>query len=405
MNAVAKQVQLEIRLKKAHIKLIKHPETCLYGGVILMGESSIVDDACECPTAYTDGYNKRYGRAFMDSLTDPEVAGIVLHENLHVLMMHIPRHRDLMKENARLANMAMDYAVNDIIVELHNKDRALIKLPDGGLYDPMFAGWSVRRIYEFLKKESEGGGGGSGPGGQGGGRGNPLDTHDDKPFSGMSEAEQKQVKRDVDDAIHQGGILAGRFGAKIPRLIKEMMAPQVDWREALRDYWVSAVRGKDELTWRKFNKRRVADEYYLPSPINETVGEVILAIDTSGSISNDDISKVASQIADLCETVTPDRIRVLWWDTRVHGEQMFEGDYTNIVHMLKPMGGGGTCVSCVSDYILEKSVNADCMIVFTDGHVESNIDWKTTVPTLWLITERGNKQFTPPSGSKITINS
>lgn len=396
MNAIPKQVDIEIRLKKAHIKLIKHPETCLYGGVILMGESSVVDDPKDCPTAYTDGYNKRYGRTFMEKLTDPEIAGIVLHENLHVLMKHIPRHRDLMKENRMLSNMAMDYAANDIIVELNKAHPTLAALPKGGLYDPMFQGWSVRRIYEYLKQENKRG--------QGGNRGQPMDEHDDQPFDSMSEEQQGQVKRDVDDAIHQGGILAGKFGAKIPRLIKELMAPQVDWREVLQEFWVSAVRGSDELTWRRFNKHRLADDYYLPSSINETVGEVILAIDTSGSISNDDIGKVATHIRELCESVTPERVRVLWWDTQVHGEQVFEGNYENITSLLKPMGGGGTRVGCVSDYILSKNLTADCMIVFTDGYVESGIDWKVNVPTLWLITEGGHAGFRPPSGSKIQIN-
>ena len=130
MNASVKTVDVELRLKKAHIKLLRHPQTCLYGGVILMGESSVIDDPKQCPTAYTDGYNKRYGRDFMDKLTDQELAGVVLHENLHVLMKHIPRHRDLMKEDSRLANMAMDYAVNDLIVDLSQRDATLIKLPD-----------------------------------------------------------------------------------------------------------------------------------------------------------------------------------------------------------------------------------------------------------------------------------
>ena len=146
MNAAVKVVDASIRLKKAHIRLIKHPETCLYGGVILMGESSVIDDPSQCPTAYTDGKNKRYGRAFMEKLSDEEVAGLIMHENLHVLMKHIPRHRDLMKENAKLANIAMDYAVNDVI---HNiNDKKLCVLPKGALYDPMFSGWSVRRIYD-----------------------------------------------------------------------------------------------------------------------------------------------------------------------------------------------------------------------------------------------------------------
>ena len=70
MSAVMRELDLETRLKKAHIALIKNPETCLYGGVILMGESSIIDDPKKCPTAYTDGLNKRYGRDFMSKLSD-----------------------------------------------------------------------------------------------------------------------------------------------------------------------------------------------------------------------------------------------------------------------------------------------------------------------------------------------
>ena len=397
MSAVPKQVDIEIRLKKAHIKLIKHPETCLYGGVILMGESSIVDDPRKCPTAYTDGYNKRYGRAFMEKLSDEEIGGLVLHENLHVLLKHIPRHRDLMKENGRLANIAMDYVVNDIIMEINKSHPTLAALPGDCFYDPMFSGWSVRRVYDYLKQECESGKGGGRPQ-------ESFDEHDDQPFDGMSEEQQGQLKRDVEDAIHQGGILAGKFGAKIPRVIKELMAPQVDWREVLQEFWVAAVRGSDELTWRRFNKHRLADDYYLPSSINETVGEVILAIDTSGSISNDDIGKVATHIRELCESVTPERIRVLWWDTKVHGEQVFEGNYENITSLLKPMGGGGTRVGSVSDYINNEGLNADCLIVFTDGYLEDDIKWRVSIPSLWLITEGGSNSFVPPSGGKIQIN-
>ena len=49
----------ETRLKKAHIALMKHPETALFSGVILMGRS-IVEDGI--PTAYTNGRDKKYGR-------------------------------------------------------------------------------------------------------------------------------------------------------------------------------------------------------------------------------------------------------------------------------------------------------------------------------------------------------
>lgn len=409
MNLAAKLVDVETRLKKAHIKLIKHPETCLYGGVILMGESAVIDDPADCPTAYTDGYNKKYGRDFMEKLTDPEIAGVVLHENLHVLLKHIPRHKDLMKEDSRLANIAMDYVVNAIIMEINKKHPTLLSLPTCGCYDPMFHDWSVRRVYDYLKKEQQAQQQQKQQQqqGQSGGSPNPsrpqqsFDQHDDAGVQDMSSDEVEKLGKKIDEAIQQGGILAGKFGAKIPRVIKDLMQPDIDWREVLQDFWTSHVRGADEFTWRRFNKRRLADDYFLPSSINETIGEVILAIDTSGSISNEDIGRVAARIKELCETLPPERIRVLWWDTKVHGEQVFADNYDGIVGMLKPMGGGGTRASCVSEYIIENNLNADCMVVFTDGHVEQQVKWDTNIPTIWLITEGGNGNFIPPRGVKV----
>lgn len=396
MNTAEKIIDVETRLKKAHIKLIKHPETCLYGGVILMGETSVIDNKAECPTAYTDGYNKRYGREFMESLTNSEIAGVVLHENLHVLLKHIPRHRDLMKENKRLSNIAMDYVVNDIITELGTKHSDLVQLPEGCFYDPMFTGWSVRRVYDYLKKEMDEGGGSSRPN-------EAFDDHDGDAVGDMEPSDIDKLSKSIDEAIHQGGILAGRFGAKIPRVIKDLMQPDIDWREILQDFWTAYVRGADELTWRRFNKHRLVDNYYLPSSINESVGEVILAIDTSGSISSVDIAKVASRVQELCDTLPPERVRILWWDTQVHGEQMFEGGYANIASLLKPMGCGGTRASCVSDYIVKNNISADCMVMFTDGYLEDDLNWQTSIPSIWLIKEGGNETFSPPRGLKVVM--
>jgi predicted metal-dependent peptidase len=67
--------------------------------------------------------------------------------------------------------------------------------------------------------------------------------------------------------------------------------------------------------------------------------------------------------------------------------------------MLKPLGGGGTRVGCVSDYLVKESIKADCMIVMTDGYVESKPVWNTAIPSLWLVTL--NRSFTPPSGRKV----
>lgn len=408
----------EMRLKKAHVALMKHPETALYSGVILMGKSAIEKGI---PTAYTDGINKKYGEEFITKLDDAELRGIVMHENLHVALKHITRFNREFKDNPMLTNVATDYAVNSVIYGV--EDKSFLKLPDGALYDAKFDNWSAREIYNYLKqnlppqpkvKISMGGGDcdGDGEGGQGSitieidGKQYNVSSQDEHDFSGeneggkqMSPAEQAQLSDAIDRALREGGILAGRMGSKTPRAITELLEPKVDWREALREFVTSSTRGSDEFTWRRFNKRLLANDYYLPSLENESVGELVIAIDTSGSIGGVELNEFATELASICDNVTPDKVRVLWWDTEVHGEQVFENDYTNIATMLKPKGGGGTLVSCVNEYLNKHKVTAEGVLVFTDGYVESDIKWNIQAPTLWLVTQ--NNSFEPPMGKVI----
>ena len=399
----------ETRLKRNHIALMKHPETAWYSGIMMMGENEVIDKEV---TAYTDGVNKRYGRKFMESIKDEaQLRGLIMHENLHVALKHIPRNKDLWKENSKLANASADYVVNDIIENM--KDKAHIKLPNGALYHPQFHNWSLREIYTFLKKNAKGGGsGGDGEGGTGiKNSGSPdgdgefptdsLDEHDWESQE-LSVEDAKKLEEKIDKSLREGGIMAGRMGAKIPRSISDLLEPKVDWREVLRDFVASATKGKDEFTWRKFNKRMLANDMYLPSLENESIGEIVVAIDTSGSIGQVQLNEFASELASICDTCSPEVVRVLWWDTSVHGEQVFKGDYTNIASMLKPEGFGGTHVSCVNKYVMEKGIKAECVLVFTDGYVEHDIEWQITAPTLWMVTE--NKDFNPPTGKLVLID-
>ena len=419
-----------MRLKRNHILLMKHPDTAWYSGIMMMGKSEVADGNF---TAYTDGVNKKYCRSFMDGIKDePKMRGLIMHETLHVALKHVPRHKDLFKDNAKLANFSADFVVNDIIKNL--PDQTNCCLPDGALYNSMFHNWSVREVYNYLKKEKEeldkgkqeGNQGGKPESGDGQGQGekgkpesinspkgetdikkllenmndfDSIDEHDWDSLDDITIDELKKLEGNIDQALRQGGILAGRFGAKVPRAIGDLLEPKVDWREVLREFVTSTTRGKDEFTWRKMNKRHLANDIYLPSLENESMGEVVVAIDTSGSIGNEQISEFASELASICDNCMPEKVRVLWWDTQVHGEQIFENDYQDIAKMLKPLGGGGTRVSCVNEYINKEGIKAECVLVFTDGYVEHEPEWTITSPTLWMITE--NESFDPPTGKKV----
>lgn len=423
----------ETRIKRAHIALMKHPETALYSGVMLMGTTEVVDANF---TAYTDGVNKKYSRAFLESITDEsKCRGLVLHENLHVATKQVAFGKFMFKENAKMANLAADFVVNDIIENIKGTvggtSERIVALPDGAVYDPMFHNWSMREVYNYLKqhakpspkkkpqppgKPCDNGNQDSGPppGGEQGEQQewdtvevngkvydiSNQDEHDfEKMVEGMSHEEIKQINDAIDKALREGGMLAGRMGAKMPRTIADLLEPKIDWREALREFVSASMRGKDELTWRRLNKRQLANDIYQPSVENETIGEIVVAIDTSGSIGQAQLTEFATELVSICEACSPDKVRILWWDTMVHGEQTFTDDYKNIAKMLKPQGGGGTHVGCVADYINKERIRAECVLVFTDGYVEDNIKWNISSPSLFMVT--ANRAFVAPAGAKV----
>ena len=379
----------EDRIKKAHIALMKHPETALYSGVMMLGKSEVVDD---CPTAKTDGFNKYYGRKFIEGLTDLNLRALILHENLHVALNHVGRFKKEYHKNPHNMNVCADYVVNDVIN--HLEDKALCELPEGCLFEPKYHNWSVNEILRDMEKQDDDS---SSPNGDG--ELQPLDEHD---FEGggqeMTPQEQKEMTQKIENALKEGSILAGKVGGKIPRAIDELFVPKIDWREMTREFVSSTCKGNDEFTWRKFNKRMLPNDLYLPSMENESVGELILANDTSGSNTQKELTAYATEMQSIVDTVTPDLIRVLWWDYEVCSEQVFRPDqYQDLHKLLKVEGGGGTRLSCVSEYIIKEQIKTDAIIVFTDGWVEHDIQWNISTPTLYIV--NGNTDFKGTTGS------
>jgi predicted metal-dependent peptidase len=334
--------------------------------------------------------------------------------------MHHLRDADLRKEDPRLYNAAADYAINAIIFKL---PKDFITLPEGCLFDAKFEGWSARQIYTYLKKECESEqpqdgepckDGDPGKGSKGGkvtdrrtGKSyatQPLDQHD---FDGkeMTPEEVADAAEKIGDTLRKGALLAGMRGVTVPREVEDAQQGEIDWVAALREYVTEACKGRDEWSWKQYDVRRLADDLYAPSSESETVGEIVFAIDTSGSISTADLQKVAGELAHLVTEMPPSKVRVLWWNTAVHGEQCFdEGDYVNIAKMLKPQGGGGTAVSCVSKYLQDRAIQPEAVIVLTDGYVEGKVVWNVSCPTLWVLTSKGSGfEKRAPGGKVITV--
>lgn len=370
------KLSAEQRVQRSHVALMNDPKYCLYSGIFMIGKTEVRDDI---PTAATNGRDTYYGREFVNKLTDEELRGLIIHENKHKAFRHMTIWKHLWDEHPRLANMACDYVIN---LQIYDEDREgkFVKLPEGGCFSERFRGMDAATVYRILKEEQDKNGGG----GKGDEQG--FDSHDWEGGETMTAEEKQALSNDIDQALRQGAILAGKMKGNVPREITDALASVVDWREALREFINSFCAGHDESTWRRPARRWIGQDIYMPSSISEQVGRIVVAIDMSGSIGSAEIGQFLGELKSICESVHPEGINLIYWDTQVCQHEKYDGDATNnILQSTKPAGGGGTDPQCIPDYMRDHKINAECAVVLTDGHVGN---WGTgwPCPVLWGIT-------------------
>ena len=377
------------RIKKAHVSIMRHQRFCAFSGVLACGETTIDPSI---PTACTNGWDKRYNPDFVSTVlaSDPCLRFVVLHEAMHASYKHLTVWRTLCKEHAQLANIAADHFVNLALQDM-DKGEGFILMPDVGVQpEAKYRGWSVQMIFEDLKQQQQqnpNSGDGDGDG-EGDGSGSGIDEHDWENAGQKDAKTQAAQAQEIDRALRQGEALARKRGegkGNSDGVLGDLLKPEVDWREKLREFVQQTCQGNDESTWRKPNRRYLTQDMYMPSMHSETMGELVIGFDTSGScFGGSVITKFGSEIAAIVAAVRPERVRVVYWDYNVQLEQVFDnGEFS--MSNLTPRGGGGTDGSVLADYLKEKHITPQAIVQFTDGYVGS---WGDEVaPTLWANTE------------------
>lgn len=395
MFMLGAKLTVEQRLQKAVIDIMANPKYVALAGILMIGGRRVEDDPRQCPTAYTNGRDEVYGRDFCENLNDAQLRFLVLHECYHKLYRHLTTWRWMYDENARLANQACDFVINVKLVDDNVDGFAKMDGPlKMGCYDRKYAGWDSAQVYNDLKNNP--------PPPSGGGSGTGFDEHGWDDAKEMTVQEKQDLAREIDEAIRQGALMAGKMGSGGDRTLEGLLQPQVDWREVLRDFVQATCQGNDYSTWRRPNRRYIGAGIYMPSGISESIGEIVVAIDTSGSIGGPQLSAFLTEVKSVAETVHPEAIRILYWDTEVCGDERYEGDDADkIVQSTKPKGGGGTMVECVPKYLQAKQIKAQCVIVLTDGYLGGSWgDWHH--PVLWTILN--NKSAVPSVGQAVHIS-
>jgi predicted metal-dependent peptidase len=379
----------ERKLQRTKINLLRNPKVAVMSGILMVGKT-YVDPSL--PTARTNGRDEWYGAKFVDQLNERELAFVIMHEASHKMYRHLTTWKKLHDENHQLANAACDYVVNLMLRDLDPTESfmAMPRDKDGkvlGLIDERFRGMNAKQVFDILKQEQQERGKG-----QGQGEGEGFDEH--QWGDQLTEEEAKDLEREIDQAIRQGLIAEkkakGSQRSELARTLEELATPKVDWREQLREFVRSVCAGKDTSSWRKPNRRFIGSDIYLPTMVSERVRRMIVANDTSGSITTE-LNAAMSEFVAICEQVKPEYIDLLYWGSHVAGHETYEGaDASNIISSTRPIGGGGTSPSCITAYIKEKQLDADCVVVFTDGEVGSDWGGDWPCPVLWCVI--GGKQ-------------
>ena len=377
MLPIGTTLTAEQRLNKAVVKVMAHPRYIALAGVLMVGERGVRDDI---PTACTNGRDEYYGRGFIDGINDKQLRFVVLHECYHKMYKHLTTWKHLSDKCQRTANMACDYVINQQIID--DNDDGFVEGIDGMCIDPKYRGWDSQRVFNDIYQQQDSGGGD-------GEQGNSLDDHDWDGAQAMTGEEQDELAKEIDDAIRQGAISAGKMGTGGERTVADLLEPQVNWRDVLREFITDTCTGSDYATYNRPNRRRLHTGMYLPSGITQQVDELVLAIDTSGSIGQRELSAFLSEIKCICDTVHPKSIRLLYWDTEVCADEAYSmHELDTLTQSTKPAGGGGTDVHCVTSYMATNNISPQAAIILTDGYLYSG--WGSwDCPTLWCVLDSG----------------
>lgn len=380
----------EQRLHKAIVKLMSEPALLSLSGVMMIGKRAIHET---CPTARTDGANEEYGRAFVATLSDPQLRAVILHEVGHKMYRHIATWLHLWKIDAQRANQAADFVVNLWVYDLITKDKvdAQFWTQPAPLLDEAYRGMSVQQVFDLLPPSKGGGKGGAGE--------PSMDEHDHESAQEMTESEVQELEQAIDAALRQGQMLAGKLGTGGVRGVEELLQSKVDWREALREFIHAQCAGSDYSTWSRPNRRYFGEGFYMPSGVSQRVGELMVAVDTSGSIGGPELARFLGEVKGICDQVKPERVRLVYWDTAICADEVYEFDQlASLVTSTKPAGGGGTDASCIPAYIAAKGYTPQAVVVLTDGYVSGWGQWAH--PVLWCVV--GSKRV-PPVGKAVYV--
>lgn len=401
------------RIEKAKAQLVlNHP----FFGTLCLGMGFKWEPAVG--TAAVDYDNIYISPFFAATLSDSELMFVLAHECMHPALGHNSRRggRDHYKWNIAC----------DVVINQHLEEQGVGKRPELGVFEPdLFAeaeGFS-ERVYTLLPDSLEGEQGnepgnepGDEPGDDDGGkprkrkrRGNggggkkrlkPMDDCRDAKQDPASRAAQEQRWKVKVAQAAAAAKMMGKLSGGLARLVGQLIEPQVSWRDQLANFMVKCA--DDCRSWSRFARRWLPQGVFAPSRNGETMPPIVVAIDMSGSVGEEELRTFVSELNGITSQCCPAKTTVVYFDSEVAGVDEFDkGEPVT----LNPRGGGGTDFAPVMDYVTTNCDDAACVVVLTDLYCGS-FGVSPQCPVLWCaVRSHGYEPSTNvPFGEVLTID-
>jgi predicted metal-dependent peptidase len=373
---------------------------------------------------------------FWENLTELERLGLLKHELLHIAFGHLTTVFKF--SDRRLANIAMDMEINQYIdaswlpggelssdefkqlketitTELEQakennatREELIViskKLPSRGIMIDDYAELNLdikagaRYYYDKLKeaKDNKAQKGTSGSEAfdnlcdqMDSSDGDSLPDHSTwDEFEDLSEAEQKLIEKQVqkllsdakEQTIKKRGTVPGEIEGVI--IIDEIKPPKFDWRGYIRRFTGVSTKVYTKKIRRKENKRFDAN----PGLKVKMKQHMLLAIDTSGSVSDNELKEFMSEMHHIYKCGID--ITIIQCDTTIRSIEPYKGK-----HELNVQGRGGTEFDPVLEYFNANLSKYTSLVYFTDG--ECNTDVKPRGNILWVLSEESSMNESLP---------
>lgn len=381
--------------------VIQVKETNEFFGALMLFSEFIKSETV--PTAATDGRKVYINENFFNSLNASEQNGLLLHEVLHMALLHVPRMGS--REQKRW-NIAADYVVNDLILRNTN-----FKLPKGGIYSKHREYWdkSVEFIYDSIENSM-----GNYKGflqmdlikgdpkvdNKGNSKG---DSDDNMPGKDSIEQDQDSESywKDKINLLKNSNLfddnkLQGFMPGGISKEIEAVIEPEVDWRSALWKFISKTPSDFDEL-----DRRFIYKKLYLEGLMTESVIADV-CIDTSGSISSRQLEQFMGELNGILSSYPNIKVNLYYCDTDLFGPY----ELGNKSKIPEAQGFGGTSFIPFFNAISKKDIEFldvnRVAVYLTDGY--GSFPDECSIPTLWLVTHDGADKKDFPFGEIIRIS-